>query len=121
MGTALNNVWTKAVNTWQTAEAAEASGCRSDTGPVSIAEAWTTVPRKKTNGREQRLDREALHPLPQRMGLRCKQVSIRAGGYEKSRNPASGPRWTQPRVERLASSSRDADKVDPELACYLWD
>lgn len=86
--------------------------------------AWTTVPSKKQSRPPMgQPEKGVLHPLPQRACPRPKPVEIHAGGYQCSRNPASGPRWAVQRVERIASArdSSAAEDMDPDLACYIWD
>lgn len=88
-------------------------------------QAWTTVPSKKPKKLIADQGENALglsHPLPQCARPRPKHVKITAGGYERSRNPASGPRWAERPVEQIMSlSSAQDDSVDTDLACYMWD
>jgi len=86
-------------------------------------EAWTTVPSKKqSRPLVAQPEKDLLHPLPQRACPRRRPVQIRAGGYECSRNAATGPRWAEPRVERVANALHSSleEDVDPQLACYMW-
>merc|ERR1712224_1113061 len=91
--------------------------------PSSLCkQAWTAVPSKKKKlcSPVVRSEKDLLHPLPQRAGPRHKPVQIHAGGYECTRNPASGPRWAEPRVANLSEGSVEED-LDSSLNCYIWD
>jgi hypothetical protein len=68
---------------------------------------------------------EPADPLPQRKSAPRPTPRMLAAGLvvgDLQSNAASGPRWAERPVERLAyrTCAVEAEEDDPDLACYLW-